>query len=71
MFQNLITYAIVGAALIYVFFQAFRILGKQESESSSGCGGCSGCAAPKQSSKTPGDAEAQSMCKTEPLFPGE
>jgi len=71
MFQNVITYLIVGAALAYVFLQAFRILGKQEPEGSSGCGGCTGCAAPKQSTKLPGEAEAQSMCKSEPLFPGD
>lgn len=71
MIQNLITYLVVGAALAYVFYQAFRILGKQNSENSTGCGGCSGCEAPRHTSKNPGDAEPQSLCKSEPLFPGE
>lgn len=41
MVQDLITYILIGAALVYVFYQAFKILGRQSQESSTGCGGCS------------------------------
>jgi len=65
MVQDLITYILIGAALVYVFYQAFKILGRQSQESSTGCGGCSSCETPHAKAKDPADQELVGACKND------
>jgi hypothetical protein len=65
MIQDWITYILIGSALVYVFYQAFRILGRQSQGNATGCGGCSSCESPHVKAKDPVNPEMLDTCKND------